>query len=319
MNHPLLTLNRVTKTFRYGILGFKFKAVDNITLTLEDKPHIFTIAGESGSGKTTLAKMILRILKPDQGKILFKGIDIYRLNNTTFNRNIQPILQDPYAAFNPMRKVITYLEDTVKNVLELKDPYNIRERISEVLSYVGLDLSKVAQKYPHEFSGGELQRMAIARALIPNPKLIVADEPVSMLDVSLRINIVNLMKKIKDEKGITFIYITHDLATAYYLSDKIAVMFRGTVVEAGDSKKVLSKPLHPYTQILIESLPQVDPKKRNEWLTKRPKLGFHIEEQEFVLKGCKFMPRCPYAMSICKNDPPEIDIGGVKVRCWLYK
>jgi len=319
MGSPLLVIENVTKIFRYGVFGFRFKAVDGVNIVLEDRPMIFTIAGESGSGKTTLARMILRILRPDSGTIYFKGYDIYELDSLTFYRNIQPVLQDPYASFNPMKKVIRYLEETSRNLLGMKDEAKIKEYVNSILDYVGLDLSRVADKYPHEFSGGELQRVSIARALIPQPRLIVADEPVSMLDASLRMNIVNLFKKIKEEKGISFIYITHDLATAYYMSDYIAIMFRGTIVELGASKKVLSKPLHPYTQELLESLPTVDPKRRIEWIQKRVRLSHYIEEEEFVSKGCKFAPRCPFAMEKCRTtDPPEIDVGGVRVKCWLY-
>lgn len=319
MFQPLLQVDNVTKIFRYGFLGFKFRAVDNVNIVLEDKPMIFSIAGESGSGKTTLAKLILRIYKPEYGRILFKGRNIYEIDENSFRKNIQPIMQDPYAAFNPMQKPIRYLRETAKNIVGIKNDEELEELIAKTLSYVGLNYSDVVNKYPHEFSGGELQRLSIARALLPKPKLIIADEPVSMLDASLRINIINLFKKIKDELGVSFIYITHDLATAYYMSDKIAIMFRGTIVESGPSKKVLSKPLHPYTQTLLESLPQLDPKKKEYWYRQRIKFSAYIEEEEFIAKGCKYIHRCPYAMSKCKTEPPYFKIDDVEVRCWLYE
>ncbi len=315
----MLRLENVTKIFRYGFLGFKFRAVDDVSLSLEDKPSIFTIAGESGSGKTTLARLILRVFRPDFGRILFNGRNIYEIGDRTFYRNIQPIFQDPYASFNPMQKPIRYLRETVKNIVGIEDEREIDEYIAKTLSYVGFDISVVADKHQHEFSGGELQRMAIARALLTKPKLIVADEPVSMLDASFRINIVNLFKKIKEEMGVSFIYITHDLATAYYISDYIAIMYRGSVIESGRSEKVLSEPLHPYTKTLIESLPIPDPKQKKLWMQKKMAFTASIEEAEFILKGCRYVYRCPYAFDKCKTVmPPYITINESNVRCWLY-
>jgi peptide/nickel transport system ATP-binding protein len=320
MSTHLLKVENVTKVFRYGILGFKFRAVDDVSIVIEDKPMIFTIAGESGSGKTTLAKLILKIYRPEQGRILFMGRDIYRIDDNEYHRYIQPIMQDPYASFNPMQKPIRYLRETARNIAGIRDEKEVEERIAKTLSYVGLNYVDVVNKYPHEFSGGELQRLAIARALIPRPRLIIADEPVSMLDASLRINIINLFKKIKEDLGISFIYITHDLATAYYMSNKIAIMFRGTVVELGDARKVLSNPLHPYTQTLIESLPEPSPKKRRYWMEKKIKFSTYIEEEEFVIKGCKYVFRCPYAIDKCKHVlPPYIKVNDTEVRCWLYE
>lgn len=315
----MLKLENVTKIFRYGFLGFKFKAVDDVTLTLEDKPTILTIAGESGSGKTTLARLILRILKPDYGKILLNGTDIYKIDDKTFYRYIQPIFQDPYASFNPMQKPIRYLKETVKNIVGIQDDKEIYEHIAKVVSYVGLDVDTIANKHQHEFSGGELQRIAIARALLTKPKIIVADEPVSMLDASLRINIVNLFKKIRDEMGVSFIYITHDLATAYYISDYIAIMYRGNVIEFGKADKVLSEPLHPYTKTLMDSLPVPDPKHRVMWTQRKIVFTTTIEEAEFIAKGCKYVYRCPYVFDKCRTAmPPYITINNSSVRCWLY-
>ncbi|MEM1608265.1 MAG: ABC transporter ATP-binding protein [Ignisphaera sp.] len=262
----LLELKNVTKIFRYGFFGFSFKAVDNINISLEDKPFIFTLAGESGSGKTTLARIILGVHRPEYGSVLYKGKDIFKLSSSEmkwFKKEVQAVFQDPYAAFNPLRKVYGYLYDTAKNVAGLSRD-EIDGYIDEVLRRVGLNLEKVVGKYPHEFSGGELQRVSIARALITKPRLIIADEPVSMLDASLRINIVNLFKELKDDLKISFIYITHDLSTAYYISDWIAIMYRGWVVEQGPVEKVLSEPLHPYTQTLLLSVPIPDIRLRNK-------------------------------------------------------
>jgi peptide/nickel transport system ATP-binding protein len=316
---PLLRLENVSKVFRYGIFGFKFKAVDDVKIVIEDRPMIFTIAGESGSGKSTLAKLILRIYRPEYGKILFRDRNIYEIDDKEFRKYIQPIMQDPYASFNPMQRPIRYLRETLVNVAEVNDEKEVENLMDQTLAYVGLNPIEVKEKYQHEFSGGELQRLSIARVLLANPKIVIADEPVSMLDASIRMNIINLFKKIKDDLGITFIYITHDLATAYYMSDEIAIMFRGTVVEYGRSRSVLSNPLHPYTQALQESLPEPDTKKKRRWMEKKVRLGEYVEEEEFVVKGCKYVFRCPYAMTKCKiAPPPYINMNGVEVRCWLY-
>lgn len=316
----LLELRNVTKIFRYGLFGFRFKAVDSVSLSLEDKPLIFTIAGESGSGKTTLARIILGFHIPEYGEVLYKGKNIHKLRGYDvkwYRREVQAVFQDPYASFNPLKKVYNYLRETAINIAGIGRD-EVDGYIDEVLKAVGLSLDKVVNKYPHEFSGGELQRVAIARALLTKPRLIIADEPVSMLDASLRINIVNMFKDFKERYGISFIYITHDLSTAYYISDNIAIMYRGSVVELGPVEKVLTEPLHPYTQILIESVPIPNPKARTKWL-ETIKLSSVVEEKEFIARGCKYASRCPYVMKRCiEEPPPDIAIGSRVVKCWLY-
>ncbi len=317
----LLKLDNVTKIFRYGLFGFRFRAVDRVSLEMEDKPLIFTIAGETGSGKTTLARMILGIYQPDYGSIIYKGKDISKLRGKDvewFRKEVQAVFQDPYATFNPLKKVYSYLYETAKNLAKI-NVRDIESYIDETLHMAGLSLDRVRDKYPRDFSGGELQRVSIVRALLTRPRIIVADEPVSMLDASLRINIVNMFKEFKDKLGISFIYVTHDLSTAYYISDLIAIMFRGSIVEYGPTEKVLSEPLHPYTQALVTSVPIPDPKNREKWL-KPIKLSVSIEEKEFIAKGCKYVGRCPFAMDICrKEEPPDIIVNSVRVKCWLYK
>lgn len=214
-----------------------------------------------------------------------------------------------------MRKVESYLYETVKN-LRNEDYEKADEVINDALNAVGLELSDVKGKYPSEFSGGQLQRISIARALITRPSLLIADEPVSMVDASLRMSIVNLFKELKEKYRVSVLYITHDLATAYYVSDKIAVMFRGNIVEQGTVEKVLLDPKHPYTLMLRDSIPQPDPK--NKWETK---VDLTLtEKEEYLLKGCKFVSRCPYAMDICReSEIPDINIEGRIVKCFLYR
>jgi peptide/nickel transport system ATP-binding protein len=321
MGELLLKLNNVVKIFRYGLFGFEFRAIDNVSLSLEDKPFIFTVAGESGSGKTTLARIILGVHVPEYGEVLYKGKNIHTLKGSDaiwFRREVQAVFQDPYATFNPLKKVYDYLYETAKNVAKINED-EIESSIEDVLKRVGLSLEKVKGKYPSEFSGGELQRVAIARALITKPRLILADEPVSMLDASLRVTIVNLFKQFKDDLKLSFIYITHDLSTAYYISDYIAIMYRGWIVEQGSVDKIFTDPLHPYTQTLMMSAPMPDPKWRERWL-KAIKLTATIEEREFLAKGCKYASRCPYVTKKCiEQVPPEFIVNGVKVKCWLYE
>lgn len=322
MEPMLLEVRGVVKFFRYGLFGFRFRAVDNVSLSMVDKPLILTLAGESGSGKTTLARMILGIYTPDSGEILYRGRDINRLGNNEikwFRKEVQAVFQDPYASFNPYRRVYTYFRSTAEYLLGLKGS-DIDLYIDEILQHVGLRLSDIRDKYPHEFSGGELQRLSIARALLTKPRLIVADEPVSMLDASLRVNIVNMFKEFKEKLGVSFIYVTHDLSTAYYISDLIAIMYRGAIVEQGPVERVLSEPLHPYTQTLLSSIPKPDPHAREVYLSEI-RLSSEAEEKEFILKGCKYASRCPFAMEICwKERPPEFIVGqGRGVACWLYK
>ncbi len=319
----LLDVINVTKIFRYGIIGFKFKALDNVSVSLEGGSTVLTIIGESGSGKTTLAKTILGIHRPDEGRILYRGLDVHRLRGRElyiFLKEVQPIFQNPYESFNPLKKVHIYLYETVKNLLGINDEIDASKYISEALERVGLRLSDVRGKYPHEFSGGELQRIAIARAILSKPKLLIADEPVSMLDASLRVSILNILKELKKEMNTSIIYITHDISTASYIGDNVAVMYRGTIVEKGSLRNTIKKPLHPYTQLLIESIPIPNKQQKTKWLTPLP-LSATIEEKEFLAKGCKFAPRCPYAEKKCfELRPPEIEIESKRyVSCWLYQ
>jgi peptide/nickel transport system ATP-binding protein len=232
-------------------------------------------------------------------------------------KKVQPVFQNPFETFNPLRRVEEYLIDTALNFGAASDRAGAAEEADRALRLVGLSLEEVSRRYPHELSGGQIQRTSVARALIPKPSLILADEPVSMVDASLRMAIVNLFKKLRDEEGVNVIYITHDLATAYYISDRIAVMLRGYVVEMGPIEAVLGNPLHPYTQLLKESVPSPTPADQTSW-AKRIGLST-MEVKEYGRTGCKFAGRCPRAMDICrKADPPDTDVQGRTVKCYLY-
>jgi ABC-type glutathione transport system ATPase component len=256
MNAALLDVSHVGKTFSRGGLFSRRRivAVDDVSFQVGARPEIFAMIGESGSGKTTLSRMILNIERPTSGKLVFDGIDLATVRSNAgrmaFMRKAQPIFQNPFEAFNPLKQLDRYLFMTRRRFHAEGDQAVIAAAVDDTLHKVGLSLKEVRNRYPHELSGGQLQRVAIARALLSNPKLIVADEPVSMVDASLRMSIVNLFKTLRDDLGISIIYVTHDLATAYYISDRIIIMQRGSVVESGDARTVLTAPQHPYSRQL---------------------------------------------------------------------
>jgi peptide/nickel transport system ATP-binding protein len=257
----LLAVDHVTKTFAMGgIVGRgRFNAVDDVSFAVQaERPEILTIIGESGSGKTTLARMVLNILAPTSGTIRFRDQalrDVHgRRRRLDFMRQVQPILQNPYEAFNPLKRVDRYLYASAYRFAGAGSQKARDEAADAALHKVGLSLAEVKGRFPHELSGGQLQRTAIARALISSPALIVADEPVSMVDASLRMSIVNLFQRLRDELKVSILYITHDLATAYYISDRVLIMQKGKVVEAGVAREVLTHPQHPYSILLKASV-----------------------------------------------------------------
>ncbi len=281
----------------------KINALDDVNLTVEsDEPVIISLVGESGSGKTTLAKVMLRLIEPSSGRAMIydhvvagKGV---RPSKREFLSTLQPIFQNPFEAFSAYRSVDTYLERTAQRVNQSNSAETVG-LIEEALTSVGLKYGDVKGKYPNQFSGGELQRVSIARALIPRPKIIIADEPVSMIDASLRMNIVNLFLSLKKKFNTSFLYITHDLATAYYVSDYIAVMYRGAIVEFGNARGILTRPQHPYTQLLLDSIALTDRKWQRKTFA-----ASDMETKEFQLSGCRFRNRCPLAEEICKHQRP---------------
>jgi peptide/nickel transport system ATP-binding protein len=261
MSEDLLSVEGITKTYSRGGLfgGSAFRAVDDVSFAIAaDRPEIFTIVGESGSGKTTLSRMILNLVVPTEGAIRFRGIDVShardRATRMRFMAAVQPIFQNPFEAFNPLKRVDRYLITTAERFGGASRGSDAERLADQALRKVGLSFGEVHRRFPHELSGGQLQRVAIARALIPGPALLVADEPVSMIDASLRMSIVNLFKTLRDDLGVSIIYITHDLATAYYISDRIIIMQKGKVVERGDARAVLDHPKHPYSILLKSSV-----------------------------------------------------------------
>ena len=321
-SEPLLQIEGLSKVFhiRQGFSSQEFHAVDNASIVIDsDKPEIFAVVGESGSGKTTLAKMVLGMEIASDGILRYKNRVISNLSKKEmknwFYREVQPVFQDPFAAFSPLRQIDRYLYETVYNYKMVADKKEAPRYINEVLSEVGLTLAEIAGRYPNELSGGQAQRVAIARALITKPSLIVADEPVSMLDASLRMSIVNMFRKLKEDNEVSVIYITHDLATAFYAGDRIAVMLRGWIVEMGSTEQVLGNPLHPYTQNLKTSIPSI---KTDEAWDEKIDLAV-IETDEYTRTGCKFAGRCPAVMDICHdNVPPSVIHEGRSVKCFLY-
>ena len=261
MSACLLEVEHVTKSFATGGLFGRghFNAVDDVSFTISaGRPEILAIIGESGSGKTTLARMILNTIAPTSGAIRFRGEKLAearsRKRRLDFIRQIQPILQNPYEAFNPLKRVDRYLYASAFRLAGAQSQKARNEAADAALRKVGLTLDEVKGRFPHELSGGQLQRTAIARALISSPALIVADEPVSMVDASLRMSIVNLFKRLRDELQVSILYITHDLATAYYISDRVIIMQKGKIVETGPASEVLLHPQHPYSILLKQSV-----------------------------------------------------------------
>jgi ABC-type glutathione transport system ATPase component len=254
MSELLLDVSRVSKTFvRGGLLSRqRIVAVNDVSFQLDARlPEIFAIIGESGSGKTTLSRMILNIETPSSGRLLFDGTDLAAIrtgaSRMAFMHKVQPIFQNPFESFNPLKRLERYLFMTQARFAADDRRQTPEMAVDTALHQVGLSLKEVRYRYPHELSGGQLQRIAIARALLANPKLIVADEPMSMIDASLRISLLNLFKLLRDDLKISIIYVTHDLATAYYVSDRIMIMQKGCVVESGDARTVLKAPQHPYS------------------------------------------------------------------------
>lgn len=300
---------------RKGVSGReeKVNALNGVDLDIR-RGEILAIAGESGCGKSTLAKTLINLVKPQRGIIKFEGQDLAGISSEAmkaFRQKVQMVFQNPYASLNPKMKIYEILEEAlVINTSYTKN--RRREVILEKIAQVGLD-ETVLEKYPHEFSGGQRQRIAIARALLLEPVCIVADEPVSALDVSIQAQIINLLKDLKEKYNLTIIFISHDLRVIKYLSDRVAVMYLGEIVELAPSKELFSNPKHPYTKALLNAIPSFEKKKIAEDLL----LKGDLPSVTNLPKGCLFHTRCPQVMEICRTNHPILE-GKDCVRCWLY-
>jgi len=316
----LLEFKNVTKVYSSGLLSkTSTTALQNASFKLaQDDPTIMTVAGESGSGKTTLAMLLLGFIPATSGQILYKGQDISELrgpDRMTFRREVQAVFQDPFAVFNPFYTVDHLLTVPIKRFKLANSKSEAREKMVEALTAVGLHPQDVLGRFPHQLSGGQRQRINVARALVLRPKVLVADEPVSMVDASLRANILELLQSLKEEHGVSIIYITHDLTTAYHVARSILVLYRGTVMEAGDVDRIIKNPKHPYTRLLIDSIPWPD-------LTRRwgeTEIKAREAEIEDISEGCKFYGRCPFAMDKCNIFPPLFQINEQQAAsCYLF-
>lgn len=301
----LLEFRNVTKIYSRGTLAKTSTiALSDVSLKLnENEPTILTVAGESGSGKTTLAMLLLGFITPTSGQILYRGKDISRLRGDermTFRREVQAVFQDPFAVFNPFYPVDHLLTVPINRFKLAKSKSEAHDKMVEALTAVGLRPEDILGRFPHQVSGGQRQRINVARALLLRPRLLVADEPVSMVDASLRANILETLRSLQKNYGVSIIYITHDLTTAYHIANSIVVLYRGAVMEAGDVDTVIKNPQHPYTRLLIDSIPWPDINRR--W--GETEIKAREDEASHDGAGCKFYSRCPFAMDQCKIPPP---------------
>ena len=294
----LIELHGISKT--YG----GFTALDDVTLSLsETTPSMTAVAGESGSGKTTLARMMLGFIAPSAGRVLYRGKDVARMSASErrqFRREVQPVFQDPFDVFNPFYRVDHVLTTPVKRYRLAGTEAEAQAMIEDALSRVGLRPEDTLGRFPHELSGGQRQRIMVARAVLLRPRLIVADEPVSMVDASLRATILDELRTLNRDLGISIVYITHDLTTAFQICDNIMILYQGRVAEAGSVERVIGDPKHPYSQLLISSIPLPDLSKT--WGHDEIK-GPESSASRANL-GCKFAPRCPHVMEMCWNSRP---------------
>ncbi|MGM0854763.1 MAG: ABC transporter ATP-binding protein [Bacillota bacterium] len=321
MTEPLLKVENLKKHFPItgGILGrpvSSVKAVDGVSFIV-NKGETLGIVGESGCGKSTTGRMLMRLIDPSEGKVTFEDRELTSLSNSEMRkirREMQMVFQDPFASLNPRHTVEKILEEPLK-VHGMGSAKERKKRVHELLNIVGLS-SYHAKRYPHQFSGGQRQRIGIARALMTKPKLIIADEPVSALDVSIQSQVLNLMQDLQKEFGLTYIFIAHDLGVVRHISDRVGVMYLGKMVELSNSETLYENPLHPYTQALLSAVPVPDPDFKRETIL----LQGDIPSPSNPPSGCTFHTRCPHATEICKQKVPEFKEHqpGHYVACHLY-
>ena len=315
-----LELRGVTKVFGGGYFNKNVTlAVDDISLSISsDQPGITAIAGESGSGKTTIARLLMGIVEPTSGEVLYNGKNVAKMSRserTEYRREIQPIFQDPFEVYNPFYKIDHIFTTPVSKFKLAASKQEGRELIEGALESVGLRPDETLGRFPHQLSGGQRQRAMVARALMLKPRIILADEPVSMVDASIRATILDSIRQLNRELGIAVVYITHDLTTAYQVAENIIILYRGSVAEAGSVEQVIKDPKHPYTQLLVESIPQPDPKRRWDEYN----IGAVGEARQS--HGCKFADRCPAVMDECWTTVPDLYMLGETraASCFLYR
>jgi len=323
---PLIEARQITKVFTSGAIAGSGRRVtvaleDASIMIRQDPPAIITIAGESGSGKTTLSRLLLGLIQPTAGRIYYQGKDLSQMDRgerRAFREKVQAIYQDPFEVYNPFYKVDRALEMPLKSFRPRMSRAERRDKIESTLDGVGLRPEETLGRHAHQLSGGQRQRVMVARALLLDPSIIVADEPVSMVDASLRATILENLLNAHRERGISLVYISHDLTTAYQVSQTILMLYQGTTVEAGDVDLVIKEPLHPYTQLLVSCIPLPDPK--HPWGGGQVTDGV-VERAAGRLQGCKFADRCPRVMPMCNDSPPPLygTDEGRGVACFLYR
>ena len=314
-----LEVRNLTKRFAIGnaLRRAHVHAVDDVSFELRPG-RITALVGESGSGKSTVARLLARLYDPSEGAVFFEGSDVSHVRRRSgvlrYRSQVQMIFQDPFGSLNPVKTIRHHIERPLR-IHRIVPRAQVEERAHELLRTVGLvPADEVAAKYPHELSGGQRQRVAIARALAVEPKVVLADEPTSMLDVSIRIGILNLMVRLKEDRGIAFLYVTHDLASARYVADDILVMYAGQIVERGPIEQVLAAPLHPYTRLLLAAVPDPAKKLQAERIELRKGLASAAVDPA---EGCRFVTRCPLAIDVCSHvTPPLVEARpGQAARC----
>ncbi|CAN5229174.1 ABC transporter ATP-binding protein [soil metagenome] len=319
----LLEARNASKQYHKSVLNRSgTMALEPISLAIsEDEPSVTVVAGESCSGKTTRANLLLGIIAPTSGQILYRGKDPAKMSATehmAFRREVQAIFQDPFEAYNPFHKVDRVLRTPLRKFKLAHSEAETKKLIDQALDLVGLRPEDTLGRFPHQLSGGQRQRIMVARALLLRPRIIIADEPVSMVDASLRASILESLLRLTRDLGISLVYITHDLTTAYQVGDTAIILSRGEVAEVGSVDLVIKQPLHPYTRLLVDSIPRADPSQR--W-GKNTVVAPRDDETEVVRVGCKFVRRCPSAMPACsEHEPPVFRTDERRgVACFLYR